>query len=326
MTADADPKPAPAVSRQEAISILSSDPSAIPSILARAWELRERRFGMRVHLCSIVNAKCGACSEDCAFCAQSVHHNTGIETHPLLSEPELAAARDAAARIAIVRFGIVTSGSALTDSEVDVVGRAVEGASASPVSWCASLGCLSSSQLQRLKKAGLTRYHHNLETARSFFPKVCTTHSYEQRLDTIRAARIAGLEVCSGGILGMGENPEQRVELAMDLAEYEVDSIPLNFLMPVAGTRFADVEPIAALDILKTIAMFRLVNPRAEISVCAGRAHLRSLQALIFYAGASGMMAGPLLTLPGGSADDDLQMIHDLGFVADHGKPAADAR
>ena len=319
MSDDSDGKMNPATSQREAISILAADPSAIPSILARTWELRERKFGMRVHLCSIVNAKCGSCPEDCAYCAQSFHNNTGVETHPLLPEARLVAARDNAAQIAIARFGIVTSGSALNNSEVDTVCHAIQRAPVSPVAWCASLGCLSFSQLQRLKQAGLTRYHHNLETARTFFPRVCTTHSYEQRLDTIRAARSAGLEVCSGGILGMGESPKQRVELAMELAQHAVDSIPLNFLMPVAGTRLANVEPIAAIDILKTIAMFRLVNPCAEISVCAGRANLRSLQSLIFYAGASGMMAGPLLTLPGSSVDDDLRMISDLGFVVDPG-------
>ena len=176
---------------------------------------------------------------------------------------------------------------------------------------------LSREQLRRLKDAGLVRYHHNLEAAESFFPSVCTTHTYADRVETVRAARDVGLKVCSGGIFGIGESRGQRVELAEALAGESVDSIPLNFLIPVKGTPLADAEVLTPLEILKTIAMFRLIAPRAEVRICGGRAHLGSLQPLLFLAGAIGMMIGDLLTVEGGPIDADIQMPADLGWGFD---------
>ncbi len=163
-----------------------------------------------------------------------------------------------------------------------------------------------------MKEAGLTRFHHNLETAESFFPKICTTHTWRERLAMVRRAKRAGLETCSGGILGLGETLQQRVELAMTLRDEAVDSIPLNFLVPLPGTELEHIEPMKPMDILRAIAMFRLVNTKAEIKVCAGRAHMRDLQSMIFFAGATGMMIGPLLTIAGGDVQSDLTMLQDL--------------
>jgi biotin synthase len=303
------------VSDQTALQILESGPDSLGTILAAASSVREEHFGNTVHLCSILNAKSGACDEDCRFCSQSTHQNTEVETFDLRSPAQIAAARDKAAKLPIDHFGVVTSGGALDDSDLANVEKAIIESGECAASWCASLGCLDKDQLLRLKRAGLKRFHHNLETAESFFPSICTTHTYAQRLATIRAVKEAGLELCCGGVLGMGESLEQRVELAMTLAREEINSIPLNFLVPVSGTAFENMEVMQPLEILKSIAMFRLVNPTAEIKVCAGRMHLRSLQSMIFLAGATGMLIGPLLTVVGGDVEDDLQMIKDLDLT-----------
>ena len=200
----------------------------------------------------------------------------------------------------------------LRDDDIDSIISAVKRKPDSRVLWCASLGCLDRRQLLRLKEAGVRRFHHNLECAESYFPNICSTHSYAQRIDTIRAARQSGLEICSGGILGLGESLAQRVEFAGILAREAVNSIPLNFLVPIPGTRVESQIPMKALDIIRTIAMFRMTNPQAEIKVCAGRLHLRDLQSMIFYAGATGMMMGPMLTVAGRDVCRDRQLIEDL--------------
>jgi biotin synthase len=217
-----------------------------------------------------------------------------------------------AAELPVTHFGVVTSGCALSKSGIERVCGAVHDNEHPRVDWCASLGCLDLDQLLALRKAGLKRFHHNLESARSFFPQICTTHSWETRLETVRNARKAGLEVCSGGIFGLGESLEQRVEFASTLASEAVDSIPLNFLVPVPGTRLEAMQPMKPLDILRTISMFRLVNCRAEIKVCAGRVQLGDLQSMIFFAGANSMMIGHLLTVAGGDVERDLRMLQDL--------------
>lgn len=217
-----------------------------------------------------------------------------------------------ACALPITHFGLVTSGEALTDAGIRQVCDAIRTQGIPEVAWCASLGSLSRDQLAQLKSAGLRRFHHNLETAPSFFPQICDTHSFEHRVRTLRAVKDAGLEICSGGILGMGESLEQRVEFALTLQQENVDSIPLNFLIPVPGTRLENREPMQPLDMLRSIIMFRLVHPRAELKVCAGRTHMRDLQSMIFYAGATGMMIGPLLTVAGREVDQDLQMLKDL--------------
>lgn len=301
-----------AVSEQTALEILRAPSSVIPEILAAASWMKQRFFGNKVHLCSILNAKSGACPEDCAFCAQSVRHHAEVEVYGLRNKEDILAAYEQAARLPIQHYGIVTSGPTLSEDDVRKICDAIRGQGNERVGWCASLGGLTEEQLKQLRAAGLKRFHHNLETAESFFPSICTTHTYGDRVDTVRAAKAAGLEVCCGGLLGMGESPEQRVELALALRDLEVDSIPLNFIIPVPGTRMAEVEPMKPMDILRSIAMFRMTNPCAEIKVCAGRVHLGDLQSMIFYAGATGMMIGDLLTVAGREVETDLQMLKDL--------------
>jgi len=300
------------ISREDALAILRSPPAELPGILANTAALRHEKWGNRVTLCSITNAKSGACSEDCRFCAQSATHNTGIEVYPLHSPARVRDAYDRAAELPIDHFGVVTSGETLDDSGVNTVCEAIRDHARPGKAWCASLGSLSSAQLAALKEAGLQRFHHNLETAESFFPEVCSTHTFADRIAALRRAREAGLETCAGGILGLGESLEQRVELALTLSGEQVDSIPLNFHVPIPGTPLEGIEPAKPLDALRAIAMFRMTNPEAEIKVCAGRCHLRDLQSMIFHAGATGMMIGPLLTIAGRDVDDDLEMLRDL--------------
>jgi biotin synthase len=300
------------VNAETALAILASAVDELPEVMAAASAVRARYFGRRVQLCSILNARSGACPEDCVFCAQSAHHHTAVPAYDLLASEEILRARREAASLPIDRYGIVTSGPAVGDADLERICATVRAPTPSPATWCASLGALGAGGLRRLREAGVRRFHHNLETAESHFPRICTTHAYADRIATVRAAKEAGLEVCSGGILGLGETAAQRVELALALAREDVDAIPLNFLIPVPGTRMADASPLSPLDILRSIAMFRLTNPAAEIKVCAGRVHLRDLQSQIFLAGASGMMIGPLLTVAGRDVEQDLRMLRDL--------------
>ena len=300
------------ISEELALHVLRSSAADLPQVFDAASRVRHRYFGNSVRLCSILSAQSGACSEDCAFCAQASCHNTEIETTPLCSKEALVEAFEAAAELPVTHFGVVTSGCALSTNGIERVCSAVLEKKHPRVNWCASLGCLDYDQLCALKESGVKRFHHNLETAQSFFPQICTTHSWQKRVETVRNARKAGLEVCCGGIFGLGESLEQRVEFAFSLAREAVDSIPLNFLIPIPGTRLEDVETMKPLDILRTVSMFRLTNPCADVKVCAGRVHLGDLQSMIFHAGANSMMIGPLLTVASRSVDQDLQMLRDL--------------
>ncbi|MCK5802777.1 MAG: biotin synthase BioB [Lentisphaeria bacterium] len=300
------------VSKDVARAIVAADVADMPVILAAADAVRRRRFGNTAHLCSILNAKSGACGEDCAFCAQSAHHCTDADSFAMRSLPQIQQAYEQSAALPIGHFGVVTSGGALSGSDFETICEAVRTKSRESTHWCASLGCLDREQLAELKRNGLKRFHHNLETSESFFPSICTTHTYAERLETVRAVKDVGLELCCGGIMGLGESLEQRVEFALALQSERVDAIPLNFLVPIPGTRLADRPPMKPWEILRAIAMVRLVNPTAEVKVCAGRLLLRDLQSMIFHAGATGMMVGPLLTVAGRDVDTDLQMLEDL--------------
>ena len=304
------------LTQAQAMAVATAPDDALPAILAAATAVRRRRFGDRARLCSILNARSGLCGEDCAFCAQSVRHATGVPQYAFLGDEEIVAAYDRASGLPIGHFGVVTSGKSVADDELDRLCEIVRSHGGGRVAWCASLGKLSEAQLRRLKAAGLTRYHHNLETAESYFPRICTTHTYADRVSTVLAARRAGLEVCSGGLFGLGEGPEQRVQLATALRELGVGSIPLNFLVPIPGTPAAAfARPLTPTEILKTIAMFRLVCPDAEIKVCAGREqHLGEREKDIFAAGATGMMIGGYLTVRGRAVEQDLDFLGRAGM------------
>lgn len=298
----------------DGLAILQASDAEFVELLNLADRVRRANFGNRVELCSIVNAKSGVCSEDCAFCSQSVHHDTDVEAYELLPEQQLEAAYREASDLPISHFGFVTSGPGLDSEEFDRLVELLENSDSEAAAFCSSLGNLGESQLRRLREAGLKRFHHNLETARSYFDQICSTHDYEQRVETVKSARKVGLEVCSGGLLGLGESLEQRVEFALDLRELEVDSIPLNFLIPIEGTELETVQPLSPREMLRSIIMFRLINPTTNLKVCAGRKNLRDLQSLIFFAGATGMMIGDLLTVAGRSVETDLRMLDDLNL------------
>lgn len=295
-------------------ALLDAPASVMSEILATASRLRMKHFGNKAILCSIINAKCGQCGEDCSFCAQSRGSDTTVESYGLKTDREILALRERIANYPVAYYSIVTSGKAASATEVERICQTIVQGGPGP-KWCASLGCLDFDSLEKLSQAGLVRYHHNLEVAESFFLRICTTHDYADRIATIRDARRAGLMICAGGIFGVGESAAQRVELAMALAAERVESIPLNFLVALPGTRVDGIAPLEPLEILKIIAMFRLTNPKAEIRIAGGRIHLRRLQSMIFAAGANGMMVGDLLTVDGDDIEEDLQMVKDLGLV-----------
>lgn len=292
------------------------DQADIHVLISWANRIRTVRLNNQVEMCAIVNAKSGLCSENCAFCAQSSHYNTSVSTYPLMSAEEIVSAGRKAVQAGAYRFSIVTSGKGvLNKGEMEMIMDAVKALAQEGIRTCASLGLMSEETAAAFKEAGLLRYHHNLETAASYYPDICTTHGFEERVNTVLAAYRSGLEVCSGGILGMGETREQRLELAFQLKELPVVSIPLNFLNPIPGTPLENQTPLHPLEILKTIAVFRFILPDREIRTCGGReANLRGLQPLMFTAGCSGTMIGNYLTTEGRDPAQDAQDIRDLGL------------
>jgi len=306
------------VDRARALSLHETPDERLLELLAGADRIRRHFKGNKVTLCSIVNAKSGRCSEDCVFCSQSAHHKSDIPVFPLLSEKEIVGHFKAASAYPIDRFGIVISGKGL-----EVGGEAEElcgtirriRENADGITTCASLGVLSDEVAALVKEAGLQSYHHNVETSPGFFPQICSTHRFEERISTVQTAQREGFQVCCGGIFGLGESAEDRVDMAMLLKELDVDSVPLNFLVPIPGTKLADATPLEPVQILKIIALFRYVLPDKDIRVCGGRErNLRDLQGLVFFAGANGFMLGNYLTTKGRSPEDDLQLLSDLGL------------
>ena len=300
----------------------------LQALLARANAVREAVHGGEIALCGITNAKSGRCAEDCGFCSQSAHFpDADAPVYPLVGAGEIVEQAKAAERAGAREFSIVTSGTRIAKEDEllvieDAVRRLREETSVEP---CASLGLMREPELARLKAAGLMHYHHNLETARSFFGNVCTTHVYDEQLETIRAAKRQGMKLCSGGILGMGETPEQRVELAETIRDLGVDCVPMNFLNPRPGTPMEHVKAITPEECLAAIAVFRLMMPTASIFVMGGReVNLGDRQELIFYAGANGTMVGNYLTSPGRAPDATVGMVERQGLSLkppDTGKP-----
>lgn len=316
--------PTPGISGEEALAVARLPASDSLDILSVAQVARSARKGTLATTCGIVNAKSGRCGEDCAFCAQSSHHATGAPVHALLGPDALLRHAEALARAGVRRFGIVTSGNSLSEREFDAVCHAARLLRQRvDIGLCASLGQLAAppagqdgggERARRLKDAGISRYHHNLETARGFFPRICTTHRYDDDLATVREAARAGLGTCCGGILGLGETWEHRVELALTLRELDVDAIPLNFLHPVPGTRLGHRIPLPPMEALRAIAVFRLLHPERDILVCGGREiTLGPWQSWVFAAGANGLMVGNYLTTTGRALADDRDMLSMLG-------------
>lgn len=271
----------------------------------------------RSFTCGIINAKSGKCPENCAFCAQSAHYRTGAPEYPLVDAETLLRRAEELAAAGAARFGIVTSGTTLNEREVDAVCAAVQRITAEVgIRVCGSLGQLNAEQAKRLVQAGLRRYHHNLETAASFFPKICSTHAYEEDMTSLAVARDAGLELCCGGIFGLGECWEQRVEFSRTLAELDVNAIPVNFLTPIPGTPLGSVPRLRPGEALRIIAILRLMHPERDIIVCGGRAAvLGAWQSWMFAAGANAMMTGRYLTTAGNAFAEDHALLRELGLM-----------
>ena len=302
------------ITNNEAQKILQATGSELSYLFAGAHKLREQFRQNSIGLCSIINAKSGRCAENCAFCAQSTHADTNTPVYPLKSKDEIVAGARQADAGSGHCFGIVTSGTRVAKGpELDTILEALaEIRSTTSIKPSASLGMLDQETAEALAKAGCNTYHHNLETARSFFPAICTTHDYDEDVETVRVAKAAGMRVCCGGIFGLGESFEQRIELAETLRELDVDSIPINFLNPVQGTRLEGQSDLTPMDCLRIVAMMRYILPKKHITVCGGReTNLREFQSWIFMAGADGMMIGNYLTTSGRDEQIDLQMLKD---------------
>jgi biotin synthase len=305
------------ITPEEALEIANIPDCETLDLLVHANRLRKHFFGDQVHLCSIINAKSGLCTEDCSFCAQSAHHRAETPVYPLVDTEEIISSAQNAEKEGSCCFGIVTSGASIGEGpELEHICSALRQISnGTEIRPACSLGIIGRNTALALKQAGMRKYHHNLETARSFFPNVCTTHDYEEDVNTVKAVKEAGLEVCCGGIFGLGESAEQRVEFAFTLKELDVDSVPINFLNPIPGTRLAAADNLTPMECLRIIALFRVVLPDKQISVCGGREkNLRDLQSLMFFAGASGTMIGNYLTTTGRAPEHDWQMLKDLGL------------
>ncbi len=290
-----------------------------------ATQIREAHFGNQIQLCCIINAKSGKCDMDCRFCSQSGHNSTEIETYPFMDAETLEARIREEILDGDRLCGVVTSGGKLSADELEKLAATVKkigGGRKAPV--CGSLGRLTPAELALLKAAGVTRFHHNLEASKNHYPKICSTQQWSERLATVKAAQAAGLKVCSGGLFGLGESWDDRIDLALTLRELGVDSVPINFLYAHAGTPLKDQRPLSAAEALRIIALYRFLLPAVTLRICGGRTHiLGERQADLFAAGANGLMTGNYLTVAGSQYKSDLAMIRELGLeIASTGNAA----
>jgi biotin synthase len=310
------------VSREEAMWLFNLESASdIFDLLSWANRLREHFKGNKIHLCSIVNAKAGACSENCSFCAQSSFHQTGSPRYGFVDPEPVMEAADEANRNGVTAVGLVAAWKGLNEGPMldEVCDRIRELKASGKTRPDASLGIIKTQKVaDRLKEAGLECYGHNLESSKRFFPQHCTTHTYEDRVETIGYLKKAGIKICSGGIIGMGESREDRCDLAFSLKELGANVVPINILNPIKGTPYENNPPLPPLEILKTIACFRFILPRQEIMVAGGRTvNLRDMQSMVFTAGASALMVGNYLTTLNQNVEKDLQMLKDLGLDPD---------
>jgi biotin synthase len=299
----------------EGLAILQTPDDELLELLAAAYWLRRRRHGNRVHLNVLLNAKSGLCREDCGYCSQSSVSRADIPRYRILKAEEIISAARRAAQQGARTYCIVVSGRSPTDRELQTVAEAVRQIKAElPLRICVSPGFLDLAQAQLLARSGVDRVNHNLNTSQRYYPHICTTHSYQQRLDTLAAVRQAGMEICCGGIVGMGESPEDVVEMALRIGQLRAEAVPVNFYQPIPGTPLARPTTLTPQYCLKVLCLFRMTNPNCELRIAAGREmHLRSLQPLGLFV-ADSIFVGDYLTTKGQPAEDDFRMIADLGF------------
>lgn len=304
------------ITAEEGSWLIRLDHEYLPWLMAGADRIRKTLRGDEIEVCAISNVRSGNCSENCSFCSQSGHHKTASPAYDYITSEQLVEQARRAREWGASDFGVVSKGWGVRSSKEKEKLKEYFAAMSeeSDIGRCASLGALDKDTATMLRGMGLENYHHNLESAESFFNQVCTTHTYQENIDTIRNAREAGLRVCAGGILGMGESLDQRIELAETLRNLGVESVPLNFLNPVLGTPMGTRQPMSPQEILQTIAVYRYMLPRAEIRIAGGRQFLGDMQSMIFMAGASGVMIGDYLTTKGRGVEDDLKMLRDLNL------------
>ncbi|EOU1699478.1 biotin synthase BioB [Clostridium perfringens] len=300
------------LTREEGLRLFNSN---LEALIKEANNIRKEIHGYGIDLCSIINGKSGRCGEDCAFCAQSKYHKTNISEYPLLDYEKIKKVAKENEDEGVHRFSIVTSGRGLYGEEFERVITYYSNLNKDlKINLCASHGIINKESLIKLKKAGVKRYHHNLETSRNYYEKICKTHSYEERVKTIKNAKEAGLEVCSGGIIGLGETFLDRIDLAITLRELEIKSIPINVLSAIKGTKLQHMTPLNEEEILRTIAVFRFINPEAKIRLAGGRYLLKNFGENAFKAGANATITGNLLTTCGNKIKDDKRLIENIGM------------
>lgn len=303
------------LTNEEAFQVAGVQRKNLFNLFSFANKIREKFRTDSVDLCAIVNAKSGACPEDCSYCAQSSKSKAGIEVYPLIRKEVVLEKAKEAKEAGVKRFCIVTSGRRIGKAELFEIVTMVKKIRRIGLLPCATLGLLSKGELLFLKESGLERYHHNLETSERFFPEICRTHTYNDKLKTIEAAKSAGLSVCSGGIFGLGETWEDRIDMAFALKELDINSIPVNFLIPVKGTSLGDMDMLYPFEALKIISLYRFLLPGKEIRICGGRMQvLGEFNSMVFIAGADSLLTGNYLTTTGRTFKDDLKLIKDYGL------------
>ncbi len=303
------------LTKEDVSELIAIDRLSLFELFSASNTIREHYRKDRVDLCSIVNAKSGGCSEDCAYCAQSSRSKAAIHFYPLIEVAEVIDVAMDAKISGARRFCIVTGGRKPLKKEMEKVANMISEIKRIGLLPCATLGLLNEEDLKVLKDAGLVRYHHNLETSERFFPEVCTTHTFREKIHTIKAVKKLELSLCSGGIFGLGETWDDRIEMAFQLRELDVDSVPINFIIPIEGTGMGRQNTLQALEALKIISIYRFIFPDKEIRICGGRLQtLGELNPFIFMAGADGLLVGNYLTTQGRPPDKDLKLIENLGL------------
>lgn len=300
------------VGREEAL-LLAEAP--LDKLCAAANELRQHFCGNSFDLCTIINAKSGRCSEDCKYCAQSAHYDTNAEAYPLLNPAEILAGAKYNDKQGVLRYSIVTSGRTLTDAEVEQVCRSIKTIrQETNIQVCVSCGLLNEEQYRRMREAGATRVHNNLESSPRFFKQVCTTHTTEDKVNALKAAQRAGLSVCSGGIMGLGETMEDRIDMVLLQRELGVKSIPVNLLNPIPGTPYAHNRILTNEEMRRIVAIFRFLIPDASIRLAGGRGLLPDKGEACFKSGANAAISGDMLTTAGYTVETDLALLKKLGY------------
>ena len=300
------------ITREQALDLYNQP---LEPLCAAADRIRRTFCQDAFDLCTIINGKSGKCSENCKFCAQSAHNHTGAAVYPLLSAEEITAEAKKNDAQGVLRYSIVTSGKRLSDDEVEAMCEAVRQIRAETgISVCVSFGLLDQKQYEKLRDAGVTRVHNNLETSRRNFPNICTTHTYDDKIAAIRAAQAAGLTVCSGGIMGLGENVEDRIDMALTLRELDIHSVPVNVLNPISGTPLEHCIPLTEDEVRRIVAVYRFLLPDASIRLAGGRGLLLDKGRACFLSGANAAISGDMLTTAGITVETDRRMLQELGY------------